>query len=76
MAKRKATTKKRKLTKHNHLQKKVAKRCENPSDANKKAVKKAKEDYIKDAVNKGKSKAEANRIANKTDTCKPFKKRK
>lgn len=67
--------KKRKVTDYQNVQKKVAKRCANPTDKNEEAVEKAKEKYIKSAVKKGKTKKEATRIANDADTCKPIGKR-
>lgn len=67
--------KKRKLSKYNRLQKAVAKNCQNSNKTNAKAVQKAKDAYIKDAVNKGKSLTEAREKANRADTCTPFKKK-
>lgn len=67
--------KRRKISKYNRLQKAVAKNCKNSTKTNAKAVQEAKEAYIKDAVNKGKSLTEARRTANKADTCTPFKKK-
>ena len=66
----------KKISKYARLQKAVSKRCKNPTATNKEGVKKAKASYIKDAVQKGKTMAEARKIASKADTCKPFKKRK
>lgn len=77
MAKRKRISgKKRKVTDYQNVQKKVAKRCANPTAANEEAVDKAKKKYIKSAVKKGKTKKEATRIANDADTCTPIRQRK
>lgn len=81
MAKVKKTRKrvsgtKRKVTKFNKLQKAVSNNCKKGTAATKKALDKAKEDYEKDAVKKGKTKAEARKIANKVDTCTPIRNRK
>lgn len=67
--------KRKKISKYNRLQKAVARKCKNNTATNKKAVQSAKDAYIKDAVNKGKSLSEAKKIANKADTCTPFKSR-
>ncbi|WP_052593229.1 hypothetical protein [Aureispira sp. CCB-QB1] len=81
MAKARKTRKKisgtrRKVTKYQKLQKAVSKNCKNPTAANKKAVAKAKQDYVDDAVKKGKTIREAEKVARKADTCTPIRKRK
>lgn len=67
--------KRRKLTNYQKMQKAVSTRCKNPTPANCTRAAEAKQRYINDAISKGKTKAEALRIANNADSCNPFSKR-
>lgn len=64
--------KRRRLTDYQKMQKAVSTRCKNPTPANCTRAAEAKRRYISSAIRKGKSKAEANRIANNADSCNPF----
>ncbi|MEM9991117.1 MAG: hypothetical protein AAF738_05095 [Bacteroidota bacterium] len=60
-------------TKYQSLLSKKAKDCKNSTPASRAALKKARDSYIKDAVKKGKSTAEATKIAKRvTDKACPI----
>lgn len=67
---------KSKVTIYQKLQKAVSRNCNTGSKTTEQAVKKAQDTYIKDAIKKGKTKAQATSIAKKANTCKPVGKRK
>lgn len=66
---------KRKVTAYQKVQKAVAANCKTGTAATKEKLSKAIENYVSDAVSKGKSAVEARKSANRANTCNPFKKK-